>query len=114
MPEASLTQTAMSKLALAGVPIQSGTLISVIVVSVLGKGAFDAQQKATDDLADAVIDVRSEVTAMRSEQAEYEKAVQQVIKLTAEIETLKREQSELEARLALAIECAKSKQRCRL
>lgn len=114
MPETTRTDGALNKLALAGVPLQGGTLVSILIVSLLGKGAFEAQEEANADLTKAVIEVRSEVSLIRQHQDEFHKTTEKVKVLEAEIEELKLLNAKLEARIDLTMECVKSKQRCRL
>jgi septal ring factor EnvC (AmiA/AmiB activator) len=119
--EASQMFTKNPQLSVIGVPLQAGTLITVVVAVLLGKNSFAAQDAATQNVANEINELRKETTELRSDlktqSSELDKLPAMTIDLaTAKftISTLQAEREKLEARVHLLEECVRSKARCRL
>lgn len=116
------TQTSMrDRAAVISVPLQAGTLVTVVLGTVLGKGYFVAQDTATQNVVDGIADLRTELSTIRSELQATKKDVDSVAAVTLDmttaklqISTLQGEREKLEARVAILEECVRSKARCRL
>jgi hypothetical protein len=97
-----------------GVGLQTGNLIALLVVSLLGKGAFESQEAATSHVVNAVNEIRMEVADIRRDSANQTAAIKEAQQLKLDLSVLQNKIAMLETQLALAVECAKSKARCRL